>query len=53
MDKYVVVISDGEQAETISCDEFGVKKAIDLYIEDEFALVITIVKVEESEVYES
>ena len=53
MDRYIIVISDGEQSETIECDENEVAGIITQFVDNEYLMVATIVKVLIGETYES
>lgn len=53
MDKYIIVISDGETAENIECNENDVVGIIQQFLNSEYLMVATIVKTITEEMYES
>ncbi len=53
MDRYIIVVSDGEQSQTIECGEHEVAGIVSQFVRDEYLMVATIVKVLVEEKYEN
>ena len=49
-DRYIIVISDGEESQTIECDGRDVAGIVNKFVNDEYLMLITIVKVEKQEI---